>query len=148
MKLTVNLILNVVLRGLGVFSSRLPKTTLNSNFFSFYLTEKYHICTQHQKTFMTKDCVKELCKKSIEKIMWNFAYTQKRIISAFVKAMQMKLLPSAGTQFTLRSAQHIKYGTLRKRCCSSRLMFNNLTKLTKIWTKKKKINTTGFVSSQ
>ena len=40
MKLTVNLILNVVLRGLGVFSSRLPKTALNSNFFSFYLTEK------------------------------------------------------------------------------------------------------------
>ena len=46
---------------------------------------------------MTKDCVKELCKKSVEKIMWNFAYTQERIISAFVKAMQMKLLPSAGT---------------------------------------------------
>ena len=43
MKLTANLILNVALRGLGaknIFSSRLPKTALNSNFSSFYLTEK------------------------------------------------------------------------------------------------------------
>ena len=46
----------------------------------------------------------------------------------------------------LRSVSHIKCGTQRKRCYSSRLVFNNLAKLTKILTKK--INATGFVSFQ
>ena len=76
--------------------------------------------------------------------MWNFAYRQKRIISAFVKAMQINFLPSAGSQFTLRSASHVKYGTLRKRCYSSRLIFNNLTKLTKILTQKKSLQQVLF----
>ena len=78
--------------------------------------------------------------------MLDSAYTQKRIISAFIKALRMKLLPSAGTQFTLRSVSHIKYGTLRKRCCSSRLVFNNLAKLTKILTKKNQCNRFCFIS--
>ena len=78
--------------------------------------------------------------------MWDSAYTQKRIISAFIKALRMKLLPSAETQFTLRSVSHIKYGTLRKKCCSSRLVFNNLAKLTKILTKKNQCNRFCFIS--
>ena len=43
MKLTAKLIVNVVHHGLGLkknFSSRLPKTALNSGFFPVYLTEK------------------------------------------------------------------------------------------------------------
>ena len=47
--------------------------------------------------FLKKNCVKELRKKSIEKIMWDSTYTQERIISAFIKALQMKPVPSAGT---------------------------------------------------
>ena len=47
--------------------------------------------------FLKKNCVKELHKKSIEKIMWDSTYTQKWIISAFIKALQMKLLASART---------------------------------------------------
>ena len=100
MKLTANLILNVVLRGMSaknIFSSRLPKTALNSNFFSFYLTEKISDLHLALEDFYDKSCVKEMCKKSIEKIMWNFAYMQKRIISAFVKAMQINFLPSAAS---------------------------------------------------
>ena len=152
MKLTAKLIINVVHHGLGVkkiFSSRLPKTALNSVVvfsYLFILLKKHQIFILYQKVFLKKSCVKELCKKSIEKIMWDSAYKQKRIISAFIKALRMKLLPSAGTQFTLRSVSHIEYGTLRKRCCSSRLVFNNLAKLTKILTKK--INATGFVLFQ
>ena len=150
MKRTAKLIINVVHHGLGVkkiFSSRLPKTALNSVFFlPLYLLKKHQIFILYQKVFLKKSCIKELCKKSIEKIMWDLAYKQKRIISAFIKALRMKLLPSAGTQFTLRSVSHIEYGTLRKRCCSSRLVFNNLAKLTKILTKK--INATGFVLFQ
>ena len=138
MKLTAKLIINIVHHGLGVkkiFSSRLPKTALNCGFLLFYLNEKTD-CILYQKAFLKKNCVEELRKKSIEKIMWDSTYTQKRIISAFIKALQMKLVPSAGTQFTLRSVSHIKYITHRKRCYSSRLVFNNLAKLTKILTKK------------
>ena len=125
-------------------SSRPPKTALNSDFFPFYLTEKTSDLHIVLEAFIRNDCVKELCKKSIEKIMWNSTYTQKSIISAFIKALQMKLLPSAGTQFTLRSVSQIKYGTPRKRYCSSRLMFNNLTKLTKILSKKKSVQQVLF----
>ena len=152
MKLTAKLIINVVHHGLGVkkiFSSRLPKTALNSVvvfFYLFILLKKHQIFILYQKVFLKKSCVKELCKKSIEKIMWDSAYKQKRIISAFIKALRMKLLPSAGTQFTLRSVSHIEYGTLRKRCCSSRLVFNNLAKLTKILTKKNQCNRFCFIS--
>ena len=46
--------------------------------------------------------------------MWDCTYTQKRIISAFIKALQMKLLPSTGTWFTLRSVSHIKLPPLGK----------------------------------
>ena len=105
-------------------------------FYFFILLKKHQICILYQKAFLKKNCVKELHKKSIEKIMWDSTYTQKWIISAFIKALQMKLLPSARTQFTLRSISHIKYITHRKRCYSSRLVFNNLAKLTKISTKK------------
>ena len=139
MKLTAKLIINVVHHGLGVknfFSSRLPKTALNCGFLLFYLNEKTSDCILYQKAFLKKNCVEELRKKSVEKIMWDSTYTQKRIISAFIKALQMKLVPSAGTQFTLRSISHIKYITHWKRCYSSRLVFNNLAKLTKILTKK------------
>ena len=79
------------------FSSRSPKTALNSDFFPFYHTEKTSDLHLVLEAFIRKDCVKELCKKSIEKIMWNSAYRQKSMISAFIKALQMKLLPSAGT---------------------------------------------------
>ena len=43
MKLTAKLILNVIYYGCGpkkIFSSRLPKTALNSDFLPPYLTEK------------------------------------------------------------------------------------------------------------
>ena len=79
------------------FSSGPPKTALNSDFFPFYHTEKTSDLHLVLEAFIRKDCVKELCKKSVEKIMWNSAYTQKSMISAFIKALQMKLLPSAGT---------------------------------------------------
>ena len=132
--------MNVVHHGLGVnkiFSSRLPKTSLNFGFYIFILLKKHQICVFYQKAFLKKNCVKELHKKLIEKIMWDSTYTQKKIISAFIGlALQMKLLPSAGTQFTLRSISHIKYITHRKRYYSSRLVFNNLAKLIKILTKK------------
>ena len=100
MKLTAKLIINVVHHGLGVmknFSSRLPKTALNSGFLPFYLTEKTSNLHLYWKAFLKKNCDNILCKKSTEKIMWDSAYTQERIISSFIKALQMKLLPSAGT---------------------------------------------------
>ena len=56
------------------FSSRPPKTALNSDFFPFYLTERTSDLHLVLEAFIWKDCVKELCKKSIEKIMWNSAY--------------------------------------------------------------------------
>ena len=111
MKLNAKLIVNVVHHGLGAkknFSSRLHKTALSSIFLPFYLTEKtsdLHLVVVED--FYKKNCVKELCKKSIEKIMWDSAYTQKRIISAFIEVLQTKLLPSAGTYFSLRSVLHI-----------------------------------------
>ena len=110
MKLTAKLIINVVHHGLGVkknFSSRLPKTALSSSFLPFYLTEKTSDLHLVVEDFYKKNRVKELCKRSIEKIMWDSAYTQKRIISAFIEVLQTKLLPSAGTYFSLRSVLHI-----------------------------------------
>ena len=110
MKLTAKLIVNVVHHGLGVkkiFSSRLRKTALSSSFLPFYLTEKTSDLHLVVEDFYKKNCVKELCKKSIEKNMWDSAYTQKRIISAFIEVLQTKLLPSAGTYFSLRSVLHI-----------------------------------------
>ena len=113
-------------------------------FYLFILLKKHQICILYQKAFLKKNCVKELRKKSTDKIMWDSTYTQKRIISAFIKVLQMKLLSSAGTQLTLRSVSHIKYGTLRKRCYSSRLAFKNLAKLTKILAKKKSMLQVAF----
>ena len=115
-------------------------------FYLFILLKKHQICILYQKAFLKKNCVKELSKKSTDKIMWDSTYTQKRIISAFIKVLQMKLLSSAGTQFTLRSVSHIKYGTLRKRCYSSRLAFKNLAKLTKILAKKNQCYRLRFIS--
>ena len=110
MKLTAKLIVNVVHHGLGVkkiFSSRLRKTALSSSFLPFYITEKTSDLHLVVEDFYKKNCIKELCKKSIEKIMWDSAYTQKRIISAFIEVLQTKLLPSAGMYFSLRSVLHI-----------------------------------------
>ena len=48
--------------------------------------------------------------------MQNSAYTQKTIISAFIKTLQIKLLPlSTANQLTFISILHIKYNTQRSR---------------------------------
>ena len=39
--------------------------------------------------------------------MWDSTYTQKGIISACIEVLQIKLLPSAGTHFSLTSVLHI-----------------------------------------
>ena len=109
MKLTAKLIVNVVHHGLGVkknVSSRLPKTALNSGFLPFYLTEKTSDLHLVLEDFYKK-FVKELCKKSIEKNMCDSTYLQKGIIPACIEVLKMKLLPSAGTYFSLRSVLHI-----------------------------------------
>ena len=72
-----------------------------------YLTEK-------------TNCIWELRQKSFENIlnniMLNSAYMLEKIISASVKTLKIKLLPlSAAKLFSLRSAAHVKYRTLRKR---------------------------------
>ena len=89
-----------------MFHLRLPKTVLNSIFLAFGLTGK-----------MT--CIKELHQKSLENvlnyIMQNSTYIQKKIISASVKTLQVKLFSSSPAMlFTLRSILHVKYSTFRK----------------------------------
>ena len=88
---------------------------------SDWKTSEWHLWPgdSYNKRFV----LKELCKNSFEnilnQIMWNSAYLQKRIISASMRTMQIKLL-------------------------LSRLIFNNLTKLTKILLSRgKKINVKG-----
>ena len=51
------------------FSSRLPKTALNSGFLPFDLTEKTSNLHLVLEGFFEKNCVNELCKKSTEKII-------------------------------------------------------------------------------
>ena len=70
MKLTAKLIINVVHHGLGVmknFSSRLPKTALNSGFLPFYLTEKtsdlHVVLEDFYKKNLLKNCLKNQLKK-------------------------------------------------------------------------------------
>ena len=95
MKINAKLVLNVTHHGSAIkkiFQSRSPKTTFN-NFLPFYLTEKHQIWILYQKTLKKNNCFKVLCKQSFEKKMtWNSAYTQKKIISAFMKTLQIKLL--------------------------------------------------------
>ena len=46
------------------------QTAQNNNkrrFLPFHLTEKHQICMLYWNNFIKKNCVKELCKKSIEK---------------------------------------------------------------------------------
>ena len=81
MKLTTKLIINLAHHGLGggkSFSSRLPKTALNSSFLPFDLTEKtssnLHLVLEG---FFEKNCVNELRKKSTEKIIWH-SHTRKK----------------------------------------------------------------------
>ena len=76
MRLTAKLIINLVHHGLGggggeSFSSRLPKTALNSGFLPFDLTEKTSNLHLVLEGFFEKNCVNELCKKSTEKIIWH-----------------------------------------------------------------------------
>ena len=90
---SAKLIFNVAHHGWVVkkiFPCRLPKKALNNIYFlPFYLTEKHHICTLYYKTFVKENCIKELCKESTKKKknMWNSAYMQKKIISAFIKTL-------------------------------------------------------------
>ena len=75
--------------------------------FAEFLKTPFH--TQHLR-WLLLNYMKELCKYSFEnilnQIMRILAYLQKRLISAFIKTQQIKLL-------------------------SSRLIFNNLSKLAK-----------------
>ena len=80
MKLTAKLIINLVHHGLGggeSFSSRLPKTALNSGFLPFDLTEKTSNLHLVLEGFFEKNCVNELCEKSTEKIIWH-SHTRKK----------------------------------------------------------------------
>ena len=100
--------------------------SLKQQFFtclSDWKTSELHLVPRN---FYNKRIVVKNCKNSFEnnQIMRNSAYLQKRIISASIKILQIKLL-------------------------SSRLMFNNLTKLTKILlSSRKKINIKGCVFSK
>ena len=75
--------------------STLSKTALNGIFLLFYLTEKHSIfCTR--RPLSKTSCVKELRQKifySISYIVRNFTCTEKKIFSACIKALQIKLLP-------------------------------------------------------
>ena len=109
-KIATKLILNVThhgLRTLKMFHSRLPKTAL-AMFFTSLSYWKHQICILYQKTFMEKELNERTVWKSFNdilfQIMWNSAYSQKRIISACIKTLQFKLLPlSAAKWFILRS---------------------------------------------
>ena len=59
------------------FSSRLPKTALNSSFLPFDLTEKTSNLHLVLEGFFEKNCVIELCKKSTEKII-RHSHTRKK----------------------------------------------------------------------
>ena len=64
--------------------------------------------------------------------MWNSAYTYKKIISTFIKTLQIKLSPlSAAKCFTLKIILHINCSTLKKRIfhCHYMLHINNEVKL-------------------
>ena len=70
-------------------------------------------------SYWKKNCIRELRQKSFENIlnyiMLNSAYMLEKIISASAKTLKIKLLPlSAPKLFSLRSATHVKYRTLRK----------------------------------
>ena len=89
-----------------MYHLRLPKTALNTIFLAFGLTGK-------------TTCIKELCQKSHENIlnyiMQNSTYTQKKIISASEKTLQIKLFSlSPAMLFTLRSILLVKYSNFRK----------------------------------
>ena len=96
------------------FSRQHPKTALNDIFFlPFYLIEKHQICFLHWKTFMKKECIKELSKKSFVNTL---NYVKSRIQAekghlSFYKTLQIKLLPLPATarQFTLRSISQVQH---------------------------------------
>ena len=78
----------------------LSKPTLKSIFLAFHLAEK-------------TNGIKELCQKSFENILnyitRNSAYKQEKIISAYVKTLQIKLFPLSPVMlFTLRSLLPVK----------------------------------------
>ena len=114
MKTTSKLTLNVGRHGwerTKNFHSILPKTVSNGIFLLVYSTEKHEEIYLVPGDFYNKRSVLKNCKNSFENILnhilRNSANLQKRIISASIKTLQIKIL-------------------------SSKLMFNNLTKLTKI----------------
>ena len=49
----------------NIFHPNSPKTALLQNFFNLFILLK----NLYQTTFMKKDCIKELCKKSFENIL-------------------------------------------------------------------------------
>ena len=98
----------------------LPKIAFGSMFYLFGSLKNIRVASCTGRLLQQKICIKELCKNSFENIfnqtMRNSRNLQKRIVAASIKTLQIKLL-------------------------SSRLMFDNSTKLTKffIFREKQKI---------
>ena len=127
-EITAKLILNLTLHGW-----LMKKVALNGVFPHFILLKNIRFTTSCTRTLLwKKDFIKELCKKSFENILdyiiQNSACTQKRIISASIKILQIKSLPLSAARVTLKRISRIMHSILRKRIFHCHQMFRIATR--------------------
>ena len=83
----------------NIFQSRSPKTALNGISFTFLKTSEMHLILQdfYKKVIVVKNCEKKYLKMHYVDVAHTLcgccAYIHKRVISAFIRTLQIKLAP-------------------------------------------------------